>query len=543
MMSHMDEYDYIVVGAGSAGCVLANRLSEDPAIKVLLIEAGPEDKSLWMKIPAGATRLFAPSPTNWGYFTEPEKHLRNRNIYWPRGRTLGGSSSINGMVYLRGHPEDYNEWARLGNSGWGWDEVLPFFMVSEDQLRGPRAMHGSGGPLAVSDPAIDDLAGRLFIQSAVNTGLPAREDLNDGIQEGVGRAQMTVRRGVRSSTSVAFLHPVRHRPNLDVKVEALVEKVELEGRRAVGIRYTQGGQARLAKARREVILSGGVVNSPQLLMLSGIGPGEQLQAHGIPVVHALPGVGSNLQDHLYVYYNVECARSISLNHHLQGARMYYQALKYFINKSGYLNIGADQATAFPKVAPGADRPDVEISFRPMSLSITKAGAIALDKFPGINASCSLLRPKARGSISLASTNPRDAVRISANYLDNDEDLTIMREGMRWIRTVFETPPLSDYIRREVAPGEHVASDVEWENYIRDEAQSVYHPVGTCSMGTGEMAVVDPNLKVRGIDGLRIVDASVMPRITSCNTNAPTIMIGQKGASMILADRNTGSVKA
>ena len=536
MMSHSDEYDYIIVGAGSAGCVLANRLSEDPAIKVLLVEAGPEDKSLWMKIPAGLTRLFAPSPTNWGYFTEPEKHLRNRNIYWPRGRTLGGSSSINGMVYLRGHPEDYNEWARLGNSGWSWDEVLPFFMASEDQQRGPRAMHGSGGPLAVSDPAIDDLAGRLFIQSAVNAGLPAREDLNDGIQEGVGRAQMTVRRGVRSSTSVAFLHPVRHRPNLHVKVEALVEKVELEGRRAVGIRYTQGGQARLAKARCEVILSGGVVNSPQLLMLSGIGPAEQLQAHGIPVVHALPGVGSNLQDHLYVYFISECERSISINHHLQGARMYYQALKYFINKSGYLNIGAVQATAFPKVGPGADRPDVEISFRPMSLSITKTGAIVLDKFPGINASCSLLRPKARGSISLASANPRDAVRISANYLDNNDDLTVMREGMRWIRKVFETPPLSDCIRREVAPGRHIKSDMEWENYIRDEAQTVYHPIGTCSMGTDEMAVVDPYLKVRGIDGLRIVDASVMPRITSCNTNAPTIMIGQKGASMILADR-------
>jgi choline dehydrogenase len=440
------------------------------------------------------------------------------------------------MVYLRGHPEDYNEWARLGNSGWSWDEVLPFFMASEDQQHGPSAIHGSGGPLAVNDPVIDDAAGRLFIHSAINAGLPARADLNDGIQEGVGRAQVTVRRGERSSTSVAFLHPVRHRPNLDVKVEALVQKIELEGRRAVGIRYTQGGKSRLAKARCEVILSGGVINSPQLLMLSGIGPAEQLKAHGIPVLHELPGVGKNLQDHLYVYFIAECERSISLNRHLQGARMYYQALKYFINKSGYLNIGAVQATAFPKVAPGADRPDVEISFRPMSLRITKTGAIVLDKFPGINASCSLLRPKARGFVSLASNNPRAAARISANYLDNDEDLSVMRDGMRWIRKVFETPPLSDSIRMEVAPGGHVTSDIDWENYIRDEAQSVYHPVGTCSMGTDEMAVVDPQLKVRGIDGLRIVDASVMPRITSCNTNAPTIMIGQKGASMILADR-------
>jgi choline dehydrogenase len=537
-MTQALDFDYIIVGAGSAGCVLANRLSEDPAISVLLVEAGPEDKSIWMKIPAGATRVFAPSSTNWGYFTEPEKHLRNRRIYWPRGRTLGGSSSINGMVYLRGHPEDYNEWARLGNPGWAWDDVVPFFKASEDQQHGPSAMHGSGGPLAVSDPTVDDHASRLFIQSAVNSGLPARRDLNDGIQEGVGRAQVTVRNGQRSSTSAAFLHPVRHRRNLQVQVEALVEKVELEGRRAVGIRYTQGGQSHLAKARREVILCGGVINSPQLLMLSGIGPASELQAHGIPVVQALPGVGANLQDHLYVYFIAECQRSISLNHHLQGARMYLHALRYFINRSGYLNMGAVQATAFPKVAPGADRPDVEISFRPISLSISKTGKIVLDEFPGINASCSLLRPKARGSIRLASANPRDAARIYANYLDNDEDLDVMREGMRWIRKVFGTSPLSDFVTREVHPGSSVTSNSEWENYIRDAAQSVYHPVGTCAMGTNALAVVDARLKVHGIDGLRVIDASVMPRITSCNTNAPTIMIGEKGASMILAEHKS-----
>jgi choline dehydrogenase len=483
-------------------------------------------------------RVGAPGATNWGYFTEPEKHLRNRRIYWPRGRTLGGSSSINGMVYLRGHPEDYNEWARLGNPGWAWDDVVPFFKASEDQQHGPSAMHGSGGPLAVSDPTVDDHASRLFIQSAVNSGLPARRDLSDGIQEGVGRAQVTVRNGQRSSTSAAFLHPVRHRRNLQVQVEALVEKVELEGRRAVGIRYTQGGQSHLAKARREVILCGGVINSPQLLMLSGIGPASELQAHGIPVVQALPGVGANLQDHLYVYFIAECQRSISLNHHLQGARMYLHALRYFINRSGYLNMGAVQATAFPKVAPSADRPDVEISFRPISLSISKTGKIVLDDFPGINASCSLLRPKARGSIRLASANPHDAARIYANYLDNDEDLQVMREGMRWIRKVFGTSPLSDFVTREVHPGSSVTSDSDWENYIRDAAQSVYHPVGTCAMGTDAMAVVDARLKVHGIDGLRVIDASVMPRITSCNTNAPTIMIGEKGASMILAEHKS-----
>ena len=533
-MPDTHEYDYIIVGAGSAGCVLANRLSEDPAVSVLLLEAGPEDKSIWMKIPAGAARVIGPGPTNWAYFTEPEKHLRNRKIYWPRGRTLGGSSSINGMVYLRGHPEDYNEWARLGNPGWAWDDVMPYFKMSEDQQHGASAMHGTGGPLAVSDPAIDEEGGRLFIQSAVNAGLPFRKDLNDGIQEGVGRAQVTVRKGRRSSTSEAFLHPVRHRKNLHVVVEALVGRILLEGHRAVGISYTKGGQTLEAKSRREVILSGGVINSPQLLMLSGIGPGAHLQERGIKVVHDLPGVGANLQDHLYVYYVAECDKSISINHQLTGARMYFQALKYFINRSGYMNIGAVQATAFPRVAKNADRPDVEISFRPMSITISKSGAVALDSFPGINASCSLLRPKARGSIRLASPDPGDKALIYANYLDNDDDLSVMREGMRWIRKVFEKPPLANFIKAEVAPGTSINTDAQWEGYIRDSAQTVYHPVGTCAMGADAMSVVDPQLKVHGIQGLRVVDASVMPRVTSCNTNAPTIMIGEKGAAMILA---------
>ena len=540
VMPQVAEYDYIIVGAGSAGCVLANRLSEDPATTVLLLEAGPEDKSLWMKIPAGATRVFAPGPTNWGYFTEPERHLRNRKIYWPRGRTLGGSSSINGMVYLRGHPEDYNEWARLGNPGWAWDDVMPYFKVSEDQQHGPSSMHGSGGPLAVSDPVVDDEASRLFIQSAVNSGLPFRQDLNDGIQEGVGRAQVTVRDGRRSSTSAAFLHPIRHRRNLDVKVGALVERVELQGRRAVGIRYSQAGTPLGARARREVILSGGVINTPQLLMLSGIGPAAHLQAMGVPVRHDLEGVGANLQDHLYVYFIAECEKALSLNHELTGARMYFHALKYLFNRSGYLNMGAVQSTAFPRVGKGADRPDVEISFRPISLTISKTGAIVLDPFPGINASCSLLRPKARGAIRLASANPRDPARIHANYLDNEEDLSVMREGMRWIRKVFTTAPLADFLKREVSPGAMVTSDGDWENYIRDNAQSVYHPVGTCAMGVDAMAVVDPQLKVHGMEGLRVIDASVMPRITSCNTNAPTIMIGEKGASMILAEHKARS---
>lgn len=327
---------------------------------------------------------------------------------------------------------------------------------------------------------------------------------------------------------------MRGRSNLRVEVDALAEKIVFEGRRATGIRYTQKGVQKIAKARLEVVLAGGVINSPQLLMLSGVGPADHPQERGIDVVLDLPGVGQNLQDHLYVYYVAKCEKEISLNHQLSGPNLYLHAMRYFINRSGYLNIGVVQATAFPRVTPQATRPNVEASFRPMSLNISKKGTIALDKFPGINASCSLLQPKARGQVRLASANPRDYPLIQANYLSNDEDLHVMREGLRWIRKTFETEPLSRFIKAEHAPGNSVQSDSDWESFIRDAAQSVYHPVGTCAMGTDRMAVVDHELRVRGIDGLRVVDASVMPRITSSNTNAPTIMIGEKGADMIRA---------
>lgn len=527
-------YDYIVVGAGSAGCVVASRLSERAGNTVLLLEAGPEDNSYWMKVPAGMTRLFSPSATNWGYFTEPEPHLRDRKIYWPRGKTLGGSSSINGMLYMRGHPEDYDVWTQLGARGWGWDEVLPYFRKAEDHAHGDSPLHGIGGPLAVTDLPIDDEGARLFMQAAEARGLPYRRDLNDGIQEGVGRPQVTVRDGRRASTSAAYLRPARHRANLHVEVGALAERVAFEGRRAVGVRYRQGGRTIEVRARREVILAGGVVNSPQLLMLSGIGDAEHLAEHGIPVVHHLRGVGRNLQDHAYVYYIAEVSRHLSVNHHLRGGfRLAYNAMRYMIARSGYLNIGACQATAFPRVAPGATRPDVEISFRPMSWDIVD-GAVRLHDFPGMNASCSLLRPQARGRISLASSDPATYPKIQANYFDNMTDLMVMREGMRWIRQVFQASPLAEHVKREVLPGLAVETDQDWEDYIRDTAQSVYHPVGTCQIGMGDDAVVDPDLRVRGITGLRVIDASVMPRITSSNTNAPTIMVAEKGADLILS---------
>ena len=528
------EFDYIIVGGGTAGCVLANRLSADPSCRVLMLEAGPEDKSIWLKIPAGLSRVFAPGDLNWGYFTEPEPHLNNRKVYWPRGKTLGGSSSINGMVYLRGHPEDYNGWAQLGNQGWAWDDVMPYFTKGEDNERGKGPHHGVGGELEVSDPFLDDLGGRLFIDSAAAIGTPKRDDLNDGVQHGVSRAQVTVRNHRRVSTATAFLHPIKNRSNLSVVCGALVHRVTMEGKQATGVCYERDGQTITVKASREVLICGGVVNSPHILLLSGIGPAAHLQEKGIDVVHDLPGVGENLQDHCYAYYNRRVKKEVSANHKVRGLGMYLEALKYFTLRQGYLNMGAVQATAFPIVGPGATRPDVEISFRPVSIGVNERGQTFVHDYPAVNASCSLLRPQARGRVTLSSADPRTYPKIFANYMDNEADLIVMREGLKWIREAFNAKPLADYALGEDEPGSDCQTDEDWEHYIRNSAQSVYHPVGTCKMGVDERAVVDPSLKVYGIEGLRVVDASVMPTITSCNTAAPTIMIAEKAADMINA---------
>ena len=532
-MADQQQFDFIIVGAGSAGCVIANRLSADPNTKVLVLEAGPEDKSLWFKIPAGLSQVFAPSAVNWGYFTEPEPHLNNRKIYWPRGRTLGGSSSINGMVYLRGHPDDYNGWAQLGNPGWAWDDVMPFFTKGEDNERGASDLHGAGGELAVTDPVIDDEAGRLFMASADAIGTPFREDLNDGIQHGTSRAQVTIRNRRRASTATEFLHPVKHRQNLTIACDALACRVLMDGKRATGIEYKQNDNLKTAVATRQVILAGGVINSPQLLMLSGIGPAEHLKNSGIEVVHDLPGVGQNLQDHFYVFYTARVKKHLSANHKVRGVGRYWEGLKYLATRTGWLNMGAVQATAFPIVGPGATRPDVEISFRPVSIGSADGGTAIIHDYPGVNASCSLLRPQSRGRIELAGPDPATYPKIFANYLEHDADLVVMREGLRWIRKAFNAPPMADAMTAEEEPGPNCQTDDEWEAYIRRTGLSVYHPVGTCKMGTDELAVVDSQLRVRGVDGLSVIDASIMPTVTSCNTNAPTIMIAEKGAHMIL----------
>lgn len=526
------EYDYIVVGAGSAGCVVAARLSEDPNNRVLLLEAGPKDSNIWMKVPAGMTRLFDPGPTNWGYETQPQKYLANRNIYWPRGRTLGGTSSINGLVWARGNAADYDGWAQAGNTGWDWDSVLPYFRKSEDHVLGSTKLHGAGGPITASALPVSDYGSELFMASAQALGLPHRADLSDGVQDGVGRPHVTVRNGERSSTSTGYLRPAMSRLNLTVVTGAFTEKVLFEERRATGVRVSVDGQKRDFRASREVILCGGTINSPHLLMVSGVGPAAHLRDRGIDVVHDLPGVGENLQDHLFVYYTAEVARELSVNHQLRGGpRMYANALKYFVTRSGYLNICSSQAMAYVRVGEGADRPNAEISFRPMSWSVTN-GDIILNDFPGINAACSLIRPQARGTIKLADNSPYTYPLIQPNYLDNFADLSTIREGLKWIRKIFQTAPLAQHVKREIVPGADVVSDEAWEDYIRTSAESVYHATGTCKMGNDSMAVVDSELRVHGVSSLRVIDASIMPTVTAAATNAPTVMIAEKGAAMI-----------
>lgn len=527
-------YDYIIVGAGSSGCVLANRLSQDGRSRVLLLEAGPKDSNPWLKIPAGLSRVFIHPTLNWGYSTDPEPHLGNRCIYWPRGKTLGGSSAINGMAYVRGHPGDYNEWRQLGNAGWAWDNVLPYFKRSERNERGVNEFHGGDGELSVTDPTLRHPASQAFVQSAISAGIPAIDDFNDGRQEGVSFLQFTIKDGVRNSTASAFLTPAKDRKNLTVEVGAQVQRILFEGKRAIGLIYRVGNEDRRVEAR-ETILSAGVINSPQILMLSGVGPAQHLREYGIEVVHDLPGVGENLHDHIYVHYRCQVDAGFSINQYLHGWRVLPHVAQYALQRKGILTLGASQACAFVRSGTHIDRPDLQINFRPMSTVFTSEGKILSDPYPGVTASVCHLRPQSRGRVRLTSADPLSPPSMVANYLAIDEDRNAMLAGLRWIRRIFSNNPLADHVQEETAPGQDVQSDDQIQDFIRDNAQSMYHPVGTCRMGSDTLAVVDERLKVRGIEGLRIVDASIMPSIVSGNTNAPSIMIGEKAADMILEE--------
>jgi choline dehydrogenase len=527
------EFDYVIVGAGSAGCVLANRLSADGKHSVLLLEAGPKDTNIWIHVPLGYGKLFKEKTVNWMYQTEPEPELGGRQVFQPRGKVLGGSSSINGLLYVRGQHEDYDRWRQRGNSGWGYDDVLPYFRKAENQQRGGDKYHGVGGPLPVSDLGHPDPLSAAFIDAAAETGLPVNPDFNGATQEGAGFFQTTTQRGRRASTAYSYLRPARSRGNLRVETSALAQRILFEGRRARAVEYRQGGVLRTASARKEILVSGGAYNSPQLLQLSGVGPAELLKQHGIDVVLDAPGVGNDLQDHLQVRLVMRCAQRITLNDILNHpVRRILAGARYAAFRKGPLTIAAGTSGAFFKTNPRLASPDVQIHFLPFSTD--KMGE-KLHAFSGFSASVCQLRPESRGSLRIKSADPAAAPEIRINYLATETDRTAFVEGIKILRRILAAPALKPYVAGEVEPGPKITSDEDILNFCRQRGSTVYHPTSTCRMGNDTLAVVDQRLRVRGIEGLRVVDASVMPDLMSGNTNAPTIMIAEKASDMILED--------
>jgi choline dehydrogenase len=527
------EFDYVVVGAGSAGCVLANRLSADGRHSVLLLEAGPKDNNLWIHVPLGYGRLFKEKTVNWMYQTEPEPGLDGRTIFQPRGKVLGGSSSINGLLYVRGQHEDYDRWRQHGNSGWGFDDVLPYFKKAENQQRGADDFHGAGGPLPVSDLVHADPLSAAFIAAAAETGIPVNPDFNGASQEGTGFFQTTTRRGRRASTAVAYLRPARGRGNLRVETSALAQRILFDGHRADAIEFSQAGVLRTARARKEILVSGGAYNSPQLLQLSGVGPAGLLRQHGIDVVLDAPGVGHDLQDHMQVRVVMRCTQSITLNDIVNSpVRRILAGARYAAFRKGPLTIAAGTSGAFFKTSPRLATPDIQIHFLPFSTD--KMGE-RLHSFSGFSASVCQLRPESRGSLRIRSADPAAAPEIRINYLSTEVDRTANVEGLKVLRRILQAPALGPYVVEEVDPGAKVSTDEELLNYCRARGSTIYHPTSSCRMGSDPLAVVDQRLRVRGLEGLRVVDGSIMPDLVSGNTNAAIIMIAEKASDMILED--------
>lgn len=524
-----DAYDYIVVGAGSAGCVLAGRLSEDPDTRVLLLEAGPRDWNPFIHMPAGLSRLVNDKALNWDYMTESEATLDGRRLWWPRGRVLGGSSAINAMCYTRGVPADYDEWARRGADGWDWASVLPWFRRSEGNRRGADALHGGEGPLAVSDPRHRNPLTDVFVEAAVQAGHARNPDFNGPSQEGVGLYQVTQRDGIRCSAATAYLRPARGRPNLEVVTGALATRVLVEAGRAVGVEYGRRGRLLRARASREVLLCGGAINSPQLLMLSGIGPSAELRRHGITVVHDAPGVGGNLQDHLDICTLQHCTRRVSYDRasELRIAWDYYLRGR---RGAGCSNIAEGGGFLRSRLAPD-DRPDIQLHFVPAMLDDHGRNRLPGD---GYTLHACHLRPRSRGRIGLTGPRATDRPRIEAGYLSDPGgfDLQVMVECARLSREILAQPAFDPWRGAPVFPTRADLDDAGLEAFVRAKAESVYHPVGTCRMGRDDDAVVDPELRVHGVEGLRVVDASVMPTLIGGNTNAPTIMIAERAADLI-----------
>jgi choline dehydrogenase len=524
------EYDYIIVGSGSAGSVLANRLSARPEIKVLLLEAGGSDDSFYVRMPAGIANLSGPR-FNWGYETAPQAAMKGRRMYWPRGRLIGGSSSVNAMVYMRGQPADYDHWRQLGNAGWSYDDVLPYFKKAERNERLHDSFHGADGPLNVAERPYTNPLSHAFVEAAQQAGLPFNPDFNGALQLGCGLFQVTQKNGRRWSAASAYLHPVAARENLTIVTKAQATRVLIENGRAVGVEYARGRRRHTARAAQEVVLAAGAINSPQLLLLSGIGPAEELRARGVSEVHDLPGVGKNLQDHLNVNIVQRAKRGSALDGKNRGLAPIGVALEYLFYGTGPGTSNVAEAGAFAISALGAATPDIQYHFIPAQ--VVNHARTPMDG-DGVTVHACCLRPQSRGEIRLASTDPLQPPVMDPNYLAADYDLKVLIAGLRQGRDILAAQPFRPWLGEERLPGPAVQSNAELEDFIRATAETEYHPVGTCKMGSDPMAVVDEKLRVRGIERLRVIDASIMPAIVSGNTNAPVIMIAEKAAEMMLA---------
>ncbi len=517
-------YDYIIVGAGSAGCVLANRLTEDAQTTVLLLEAGGPDDAQEIHIPVAFSKLFR-TPLDWNYLTEPEPHLQGRQLYWPRGKMLGGSSSINAMIYMRGNRYDYNHWSELGNRGWSYAEVLPYFKKAENQERGLSEFHGVGGPLNVMDRPYTSPLSLAFIEAGLEAGYARNDDFNGPTQEGFGEYQVTQKAGRRHSAAVGYLHPVIGRANLTLQTHALVTRILFEGERAIGVVYLKDGVEQQVHVNKEVILAGGAINSPQVLLLSGVGPADHLRALNIPVVADLPGVGENLQDHPCVGVCFTSTQPVSL----AGIETMENLQEYMLNQRGPLTSNVAESGAFIKTRSDCPEPDLQYHFAPVYFV---NHGFTVPEGHGYTFGATLVSPQSRGRLTLRAADPTQPPSILANYLASDVDMQVLIEGVKLARRLAHTQAFKPFCDVEMLPGSQLQSDEEIARYIRDTVETLYHPVGTCKMGMDEQAVVDDQLRVRGVEGVRVVDASIMPTIVNGNTNAPTIMIAEKAADLI-----------